>query len=73
MLEVSIESRSCLVSSAERTGVLPFFTTCFGPRTEEAGLTGTTWPTTSQSKSIRIVARFCFTLGLESLSWSCST
>jgi hypothetical protein len=28
------------------TGVLPAFTTCFGPRTA-AGLVGTTWPITS--------------------------
>ena len=68
-LEVSIESRSCLVSSAERMGVFPFFTTCFGPRTEEAGFEGTTWPTTSQSKSIRIVARCCLTEGFERLAW----
>ena len=38
------------VSFAESTGVLPVLTTCFGPRTELAGLKGRTWPTTSQSK-----------------------
>lgn len=32
--------------AAVSTGVLPFLTTCFGPRTKLAGLTGTTWETT---------------------------
>jgi len=36
---------------------------CLGPRTLEAGFMGMTWPTTSQSKSIRIAAKCCFTEG----------
>ena len=46
-------SMSARVSFAESTGVLPVLTTYLGPRTELAGLNGRTWPTTSQSKSIR--------------------
>jgi hypothetical protein len=42
---------------------LPRFTTYFGPRTEDAGFIGITWPVTNQSKSIRIAARCCFTVG----------
>ncbi len=45
------------VSSDDRTGVLPFLTTCLGPRTELAGLTDIIWPITSRSKSIRSAAR----------------
>ena len=60
------------VSFAESTGVLPVLTTCFGPRTELAGLKGRTWPTTSQSNSIRSAARCCFTLAGESAPESCS-
>ena len=63
-------SSTALVSLAERTGVL---TTCLGPRTELAGLKGRTWPTTSQSKSIRSAARCCLTLAGESAAVSCST
>ena len=33
---------------------LAFFDHYFGPRTAEAGLTASTWPTTSQSNSMRI-------------------
>jgi hypothetical protein len=40
----------------ESTGVLPFFTMCFGPRTEAAGFVGITWPTTSQLKRWRMAA-----------------
>ena len=47
-------SRSFLVSAGERTGVAPLVATCFGPRTAAAGFTGRTWPTTSQSPSMRI-------------------
>ena len=65
-------SRSVLVSFAESTGVLPVLTTCFGPRTELAGLKGRTWPTTSQSKSIRSAARCCLTLAGASAPQSCS-
>jgi hypothetical protein len=45
------------------TGVLPFFTTYFGPRTAWAGFTWMTWPSTSQSTSMRNAARCCFTVG----------
>jgi hypothetical protein len=34
-----------------------------GSRTDAAGLTGTTWPVTSQSNRWRIAASFCLTLG----------
>lgn len=39
-----------------------------GPRTEWAGLVSTTWPVTSQSNSIRIAARCCFTDGGDNSS-----
>lgn len=54
-----MESRSLRASSAVSTGVFPRFTTYFGPRTELAGFILTTWPITSQSKSIRMAARCC--------------
>src|SRR5579859_1343691 len=38
------------ISSADNTDVFPFLTPCLGPRTECAGLSGMTWPVTSQSK-----------------------
>ena len=50
-------------SSASSTGVLPVFTTCFGPRTAAAGFIGITWPVMSQSNSIRTAASCCFTPG----------
>ena len=65
-------SRSVRASSAERTGVLPFLTTCLGALTEAAGLTGRTWPVTSQSKSIRMAARCCLTEGAASRALSSS-
>jgi len=46
----------------------PDVTTCRGPRTEPTGLTGTTWPVTSQSNKWRIAARGCLTLGAASLA-----
>ena len=61
------------ISSALSIWALPVLTTCFGPRTELAGLKGRIWPTTSQSKSIRSVARCCFTLAGASTAVSCST
>ena len=66
-------SRRVRVSFAERTGVLPALTTCFGPRTELAGLKGRTWPTTSQSKSIRSAARCFLTVAGERSRVSSST
>ena len=36
------QARSAPISSAESTDVLPFLTLCRGPRTECAGLMGTT-------------------------------
>src|SRR5438067_8316853 len=44
-----MESSSLRHSSPSSTGVLPVFTTCFGPRTAAAGLVGSTWPVISQS------------------------
>ena len=62
---MSIVSRSFLASAGETTGVAPFVTTCFGPRTADAGFTGRIWLTTSQSQSMRIAARCCFTVGAD--------
>src|ERR1700682_2448539 len=42
-------SSSARASAGSNTGVCPDVTTCRGPRTECAGLTGTTWPLTRQS------------------------
>ena len=38
------------------TGVCAQVTTCRGPHTDATGLTGTTWPVTSQSNRWRIAA-----------------
>ena len=51
-VSVGMLSMSLRHSVASSTGVLPVFTTCFGPRTAAAGFIGTTWPMTSQSNSI---------------------
>ena len=59
---LSSNRRAC---SASSTVVLPVFTTCFGPRTACAGLVATIWPVTSQSNSMRIAARCCFTDGFS--------
>jgi hypothetical protein len=59
-------------SSGAKTGVLPDFTTCDGPRTEPAGFTGTTRPVTSQSNSWRIAASRALTVG-AALSYCCSS
>ena len=42
----AVEEPPCFVGR----GILPFFTTWRRPRTDAAGLTRTTWPTTGQSK-----------------------
>jgi hypothetical protein len=52
-------------SSVSSTGVAPVFSTCFGPRTAEAGLAGTIWATRSQSNSILTAARCCLSNGAE--------
>lgn len=65
IVSVGIESKSFRASSARSTGVLPRLTEYLGPRTELAGFIGRTWPTTSQSKSIRTAARCCLTVGEE--------
>ena len=59
-------SSSARASAGSSTGVCPHVTTCRGPRTEPAGLTGTTWPVTSQSNRWRIAASRCLTLGAAS-------
>ena len=59
-------SSSARASAGSSTGVCPQVTTCRGPRTEPAGLTGTTWPVTSQSNRWRIAASRCLTLGAAS-------
>src|SRR6266566_5206203 len=48
-----IESSSVLASSRLQTGVLPFLTTYFGPRTECAGFDGVICRTTRKSNNIR--------------------
>ena len=55
-------------SSASSTGVVPVFTTCFGPRTAAAGFMGTICPVTSQSNSMRTAASCCFTAARPSFS-----
>jgi hypothetical protein len=58
-------SSSWWASGAASTGVLPTRTTYLGPRTAAAGFTARTWPTISQSNSMRTAASACFTLGGE--------
>lgn len=60
-----MESSNRRASSAFRTGVFPFLTTCLGPRTACAGFTLSVCPTTGQSNSIRSAARCCFTVGFR--------
>jgi hypothetical protein len=60
-----IASSSLRHSLPSSTGVLPVFTTCFGPRTAAAGLCGRIWPVISQSNNMRIAASCCFTSGAE--------
>jgi hypothetical protein len=67
-----MQSSSLRHWAPSRTGVLPVLTTCFGPRTSDAGLVGTTWPVTSEPNSIRTAASCCFTDGAEASFWSCS-
>ena len=62
-VSVGMASSSLRHSLPSSTGVLPVFTTCFGPRTAEAGFAGTTWPVMSQSNSMRTAASCCFTPG----------
>ena len=71
-VSVGMASRSLRHSFPSSTGVLPVFTTCFGPRTAAAGLAGMTWPVISQSNSIRTAASCCFTSGAEWVSWQVS-
>ena len=59
-------SSSARASEGSSTGVCPDVTTWRGPRTDAAGLTGTTWPVTSQSNRWRIAASRCLTLGAAS-------
>ena len=59
-------SSSARASAGSSTGVCPHVTTCRGPRTDAAGLTGTTWPVTSQSNRWRIAASRCLTVGAAS-------
>jgi hypothetical protein len=58
--------RAARASEGSSTEVCPDVTTCRGPRTEPAGLTGTTWPVTSQSNRWRIAARRCLRLNAAS-------
>src|ERR1700682_6083154 len=62
---LGIESNSVLASSRLQTGVLPFLTTYFGPRTECAGFEGVICRTTKKPYTIRTAASFCLTVGLE--------
>ena len=54
-----MESSSCRASAGCSTGVLPVFTTWVGPRTEAAGLAGTTCPITRKSNRRRMAAKCC--------------
>src|SRR5580693_7352066 len=47
-VDVSMLPSSARASVGSSIGVCPDVTTCRGPRTDAAGLTGTTWPVTSQ-------------------------
>ena len=72
-VSVGMLSMSLRHSAPSSTGVLPVFTTCFGPRTAAAGFIGTTWPVTSQSNSMRTAASCCFTPGAPCFSCSSFT
>ena len=54
-------------SAGSRTMALPLRTMSLGPRTEEAGFTGTIWPTTSQSKRWRTAASRYLTVGADAV------
>ena len=56
--------------SSVSTGVLSRLTTSLGPRTACAGLMARTWPTMSQSNSIRIAPKCCFAVGLAAVACS---
>jgi hypothetical protein len=60
-----MDSSSLRHSAPSSTGVLPVFTTCFGPRMAAAGLVGSTWPVISQSNSIRTPQVAALTPGAE--------
>ena len=61
---------SALASSRVGIRVLPL-AVLSGPR-PRAGLCGTTWPTTSQSNSMRTAVRCCLTVGAL-CAWPCSS
>jgi hypothetical protein len=64
MVETLMLSGRFFASSPSSTGVLPFFTTCLGPRTAAAGLApAKIWSTISQSNYMRIAARCSFIVG----------
>ncbi|MNG03804.1 hypothetical protein D3C84_868990 [compost metagenome] len=65
-------SSSCRTSLGSSTGVLPLRAVWLGPRTDAAGLCGTTCPTTSQSNKCRIAASRCLTDGAAKV-WLCSS
>src|ERR1035438_410474 len=50
-VEASMLSSSARASAGSSTGVLPVRTTWRGPRTEAAGITGTTWRVTNPTKT----------------------
>jgi hypothetical protein len=62
---LGIDSNSALAPSRLQTGVLPYLTTYFGPRTECAGLDGVICRTTRKSYNIRTAASFCLMVGLD--------
>jgi hypothetical protein len=59
----AVQQLACLFRIQHRG--LPVLTTCFGPRTECAGLVATVWLVTSQLNSMRMAARWCFTVGFS--------
>jgi hypothetical protein len=60
------ESKAGLLSGGRPCSARASEGSCRGPRTDAAGLTGTTWPVTSQSNKWRIAASRCLTLGAAS-------
>lgn len=71
-VDTSIASSNARASVGSSTGVLPVRALCAGPRTDTAGLAGTTWQRTSQSKRRRTAASRCLTVGAARSSPSCS-
>ena len=72
-VSVGMLSNKARHSAASSTGVIPVLSTCFGPRTADAGFMGMIWPTTIQSKSMQMAASCRFTEGADTSRLSPST